>query len=108
MQAIAAIAKNSSTSTYPNPPVSFYQVTTTSAVALPSHALYNGLVCTAAAANTGTVYVGGSTVTAGTGTVATAGYPLKAGNSISYGTSNSNLVYIVGSDSSEGLNCTGS
>ena len=108
MQIMAQIAIEGSSSTYSNAPVSFYQVSTTSAVALPAHALYNGIVCTAAAANTGTVYLGPSTVTAGTGTPATAGYPLKAGNSISYGVSNSNLVYIIGSDTSEGLNCTGS
>ncbi len=83
------------------PIVSFRQTSTASAVALPSNALTNGIVCTAASTNTGTAYLGGSGETTSTG------YPLAAGYSISYGVNNSNLVYLIGSDTSKVIACTG-
>lgn len=66
------------------------QATTTSAAALPSQTLVNGIVITALANNTGTVYVGPSSVSN------TSGYPLAAGQSVSLGITNLSSVYILG------------
>ena len=74
---------------------------TTSAVALPSQALANGVVITAATANTGTVYVGPSGVTSSTG------YPLAAGVSISYAVANLSSIYIIGTNGTDVVAFTG-
>lgn len=84
-----------------SPVVSFQQITTTSAVALQSHAYSNGVVLKAASDNAGFVYVGGVGVTTSTG------YPLAAGEPISYGVANSNQVYIVGADALQVVKVTG-
>ena len=77
------------------------QTVTTSAVALPSQALANGVVITAATANTGTVYVGPSGVTSSTG------YPLAAGQSISYALANLSSIYIIGTNTTDAVAFTG-
>jgi len=69
------------------------QTVTASAVALAAQALVNGIIITAATTNTGTTYVGSATVTAGNG------YALIPGQSVSYGVSNTNAVYIIGTAS---------
>ena len=60
-----------------------------SAVAMPSQALVNGIVIKAGKANTGTIYVGQS------GTTPSTGYPLSAGEAISYGATNLSAVFYV-------------
>lgn len=65
------------------------QPVTASAVQLASQALANGLVLKAGSANTGTVYVGGSDLTAANG------YPLAPGEAISFGVTNANAVYVM-------------
>lgn len=78
------------TSTNPSVIISGQQAVTGSAVALASHALVNGIVVTALVTNANPVYVGPSGVTSGSG------YVLVPGQSISYGVTNSNHVYILG------------
>lgn len=71
------------------------QVVTASAVALTAQALVNGIVITAKTTNTGNVFVGGATVNTtddGTGN----GYRLVPGQSASFGVSNANAIYIIG------------
>jgi hypothetical protein len=65
------------------------QTVTTSAAALPTKALVNGIVITAPSTNSATIYVGPSGVTTSTG------YQLVPGTSISYGVSNLNAIYII-------------
>ena len=77
------------------------QTLTTSAAALPSHALANGVVITAETTNTGTVYVGPSGVTTSTG------YPLVAGQSISYAINNLSSIYIIGTNGTDVVAFTG-
>ena len=77
------------------------QTATTSALALPSQALANGVVITANAANTSTVYVGPSGVTSSTG------YPLAAGQSISYALANLSSIYIIGTNTTDAVAFTG-
>ncbi len=87
--------------TQPSTIASGQQTTTTSAAALPSQALVNGIVITAASANTGTVYVGPSGVTSSTG------YPLAAGQSISYAVANLSAISIVGTNATDVVAFTG-
>ena len=82
-------------------PISFQQTLTTSAVALATNTYAVGIVITSLSTNTGTVYVGASGVTTSTG------YPLVAGQSISYSVSNSNLVYIIGTNGTDKVAVTG-
>ena len=82
-------------------PISFQQTLTTSAAALTANAYTVGIVITSLSTNTGTVYVGASGVTTSTG------YPLVAGQSISYSVSNSNLVYIIGTNGTDKVAVTG-
>ena len=77
------------------------QTLTTSAAALPSQALANGVVITAKTTNTGTVYVGPSGVTTATG------YPLPAGQSISYAINNLSSIYIIGTNGTDVVAFTG-
>ena len=77
------------------------QAATGSAAALPSYALSNGIVITAKSANSGTIYVGPSGVTISTG------YPLAAGQSISYAVTNLSAISILGSASGDGVAFTG-
>lgn len=69
------------------------QTVTASAVALVAQPLVNGIVIKAKGTNVGTTYVGASGVTAGTG------YPLAAGEAISFGVTNASAVYIIGTAS---------
>lgn len=59
-----------------------------------------GVVVKAANANTGTIYVGNSDVTAGT-TDATDGFELGAGESILVRVNNANLVYVIASTNNQ-------
>ena len=71
---------------------------------LPVGALSNGLVIKADKSNVGTIYIGGpNTTTSG----ATQGYPLIAGEAISYGTTSISLVYAYCSTSGDVLHFTG-
>lgn len=81
--------------------VSFRQTATASAVVLPTNTLTNGLVCQSLSTNTGTIYLGPTGVTTGTG------YALIAGQPISYGIANSNQLFMIGSNTTDVLNCTG-
>ena len=76
-------------------PITGQQTLSTTAAALPSNVLGNGLVITAPATNTATVYVGAAGVTTGTG------YPLTAGQSISLSLSNSNGAFIIDTNSTD-------
>ena len=72
------------------------QVVTATATALPDKVLANGVILTAASGNAAAVLVGyADTVTTavnGSGI----GYPLAAGASISFGTTNTKSIYIIG------------
>jgi len=76
-------------------PITGQQILTTAAVALPANALQNGLIVTALSANTGTVYVGAAGVTA------TTGYPLSAGQSMSFAVANASGISIIGSNATD-------
>jgi hypothetical protein len=91
-----ALNNSSNTIGYISNPTTIYsaqQTVTASATALNSQALSNGIVITARSTNTGTTYVGPSTVTTSNG------YALLPGQSISYGVTNANAVWIVGTAS---------
>jgi hypothetical protein len=84
-----------------NNPATIYtdqQAVTASAVALTAQSLANGVVLTAKSTNTGPIFIGGASVTTtddGSGT----GYKLLAGQSISFGVTNTNVIYIIGTAS---------
>lgn len=80
---------------------SFVQTTTASAVVLPTNTLANGMVCQSLTGNSGTIYVGPATVTTANG------YALIPGQAISWGVANSNQVYIVGTNLTDVISCTG-
>jgi hypothetical protein len=85
-----------------NPIVSNLQTTTTSVAALPSAALYVGAVLKADYGNAGIIYVGPcSNLTTATG------YPLKAGEAISYGVTNLSAVCMIGQNTTDVLHYTG-
>lgn len=76
-------------------PYTVQQKATGAAVALPARVLLNGLVITASPKNTGTIMVGGSSVTGandGTGT----GEALQAGVARSFAAENASQIYIIG------------
>lgn len=85
----------------PSSIISGQQATTTSAVALPSQALTNGIVITALANNVGTIYVGPA------GVSNTTGYPLAPGASISYGVTNLSAISIIGINTTDKVAYTG-
>ena len=85
-----------------SPVTSFQQVVTTAPLPLAAHTFNDGVVITALSTNTGTVFVGGA------GVSTTSGYPLAPGQSISYGSTNSSLVFIVGQNTSDAVAVTGS
>ena len=87
--------------TNPSSVASARQTCATSAAALPTLALVNGVAVKALAANVTTVYVGGPGVTTSTG------YPLAPGEAISYGASNQNGVYLVCSNATDIVAFTG-
>jgi len=77
------------------------QTVSTTAAALGSNVLTNGVVITADPANAGTVWVGKVGVTTSTG------YSLAPGQSIAYAISNSNAIYIIGSNLTDKVAYTG-
>ena len=85
------------TSANPTAVVAGQQTATTSAVALPSQALVNGVNVLALAGNTGTIYVGPSGVTASTG------YPLAPGQTLPFAVTNLNAIYMLGTNTSDKL-----
>ena len=101
---ISYVSSLQSVATIPSNPATAYsgqQTLTLSAAALPSQALVNGIVLTAKTSNTGTVYVGPAGVTTATG------YPLIGGQSISYGVTNLNALYVIGTNTSDVVTFTG-
>lgn len=87
-----------------NPIVSGAQTCTTSSVVLPGGALANGVILTADPANTGTIFVDSApVVTSGTGQ----GYPLAAGQSISYGVTSLSAVSMICTNTTDVLHFTG-
>ena len=80
---------------------SYQQIATTSAVALPSQALVNGITLTALGTNTQSIYVGPSGVTTSTG------FPLSPGQSSSYAVTNLNAIYMIGQNTADVLAFTG-
>ena len=85
-------------------PTSIYatqQVCAITAAALPTLALANGVVVKALKSNAGTVYVGASGVTTSTG------YPLVAGESISYAVTNLSAIYLICQNNSDSIAVTG-
>lgn len=81
--------------------VAFRQTCTTSAVQMASNALQNGVVIKALSTNGGTAYIGPSGVTTSTG------YPLAAGEAISYGVANTSQLYLICSDATSVVAVTG-
>ena len=79
----------------PASPITGQQTLTTTAAALPANALQNGLIVTALAANSGTVYVGAPGVTTGSG------YPLGAGQSMSFAVANASGIAIIGTNATD-------
>jgi hypothetical protein len=77
------------------------QTATTSAAALPSQAFVNGVILKSIVGNTGTIYIGPSTVTTSNG------YPLTAGEAISYSIANSSTIYMIGTNATDKLAITG-
>jgi hypothetical protein len=69
--------------------------------ALPAQALVNGVVVKALKTNTATVYLGGSAVTTSTG------YPLAAGEAISYAVANLSDVYLICQNATDVVAITG-
>ena len=78
------------------------QTCTTSAANLPSQAITQGVRLVALGSNTGTVFVGGSSVTTSNG------FPLYPGAFYDFHVNNANLVYIVGSDNTQVVAYVGS
>ena len=97
------IAKGSLPTTSANPAaiVAGRQLTTTGAVVLPTQALVNGVVIKALSTNVSAIYLGPSGVTTATG------YPLFAGESISYGVTNLNAIYLIGANTTDSIAYTG-
>lgn len=81
--------------------IAFRQTCTASAVAMASNALQNGVVIKALSTNGGTAYLGPAGVTTSTG------YPLAAGEAISYGVANTSQLYLICSDTSSVIAVTG-
>ena len=85
-------------------PTSIYatqQVCAITAAALPTQGLANGVVVKALKSNAGTVYVGASGVSTSTG------YPLVAGESISYAVTNLSAIYLICQNNSDSIAVTG-
>lgn len=77
------------------------QTATSSAVALAAQSLSNGVVLTNLSTSTNDLYVGPSGVTSGTG------YKLIPGQSISFGVTNTNAIYVIAPTGSPILNIAG-
>ena len=90
--------------TVANNPTSIYatqQVCAITAAALPTQTLTNGVVVKALKSNAGTVYIGASGVTTSTG------YPLVAGEAISYAVTNLSAIYLICQNNSDSIAVTG-
>ena len=80
---------------------SMQQTCNVTASALPSQALTNGVVVKALKTNTAIVYLGGS------GVAPTSGYPLVAGESISYAVSSLSSIYLICQNTTDVIAITG-
>lgn len=89
-------------SVLPSALVNGQQTTTTSAVALPSGTLTQGVVIEALAANAASVWVGNASLTAANG------YELAAGATVSIIVSNLSNIYILGANTSDKVSWLGS
>lgn len=97
----------SAQTTVSNNPIQSYGLTCTGSVQqLPAGAFQNGFVVIANPNNAGTIWIGGPNVssTPGTGGL---GYPLAAGQPISYGAGNSANASVVCTNSGDTLQVTG-
>lgn len=74
----------------------------TSAAALPSNALINGVIVQALSTNTVSIYIGGSGVTTSTG------FELQPGQATSIAVNNTNLIYAISGSAAQGLCFIGS
>jgi hypothetical protein len=86
----------------PSAPFTGQQTASTAAAALPNHALVNGIAIQALQTNTGVVFVGAAGVTASTG------YPLSAGQQVSFGVTNAAAVFVLGQNASDVVAFAGS
>ena len=86
----------------PAAPYTGQQTLTATAAALPNQALVNGMVVQALSANTGTVYVGAA------GVSHTTGYPLNAGQTVSFGVTNADAIYVLGQNTTDVVAFAGS
>ena len=82
--------------------VSGQQTATASAVALPNKPLLNSIRLLAPSGNTGTIAVGPA------GVSLTTGYVLAAGMTVDIAISNTNLIYMIGSNTTDKLYFVGS
>ncbi len=87
---------------HPAAPCTGQQTVTTTAAALPNQALVNGIVVQALSANTGTVHVGAAGVTSASG------YPLSAGQTVSFGVTNADAIHVLGENATDGVAFAGS
>jgi len=90
--ALTVIVSSSATS---NAITSFQATVSQTAASLPSGSLTNGIILMALSSNSGIIYVGGPGVSTANG------LPLAPGAQTSLGVSNSNLVYIIGTNTSD-------
>lgn len=79
----------------PTAPFTGQQTVTTSAASLPNQALVSGVVVKALSANLATVYVGP------TGLTTANGYPLAAGEAISFAVANADAIYVLGANTTD-------
>lgn len=84
-----------------NAAVAFRQFCTTSAVAMADNKLRNGVIIKALSDNSSIAYIGPVGVSASTG------YPLAAGEAISYGVANTTQLYLICSAASGAVAVTG-
>lgn len=83
-------------------PFSGQQVSTTSAAVLTANNAATGAISFHAnKANTGTIYIGSAGITS------TTGYPLAAGDTVTLYVANTNLVYMLGTNTSDVLSFIG-
>ena len=85
-----------------NAPIANVQTATLSAAQLPPAALYSGVVLKADTSNAGIIFVGPCANMS-----TTTGYPLKAGEAISYGITSPALVCMIGQNTTDILHFTG-
>ncbi|MGO8740081.1 hypothetical protein [Rhodoblastus sp.] len=83
-------------------PIAGVQTATLTAAALPAAGLYSGVVLKADYGNTGIIFIGPCS-----NLTTTTGYPLEAGEAISYGVTSLSLVCMIGQNTSDVLHFTG-